>query len=276
MAATQVEIHRKAVDAVGIYQRDKALYDAFHGGVPIGLLIAMAQGESGGKMSSKGDSSIGEYGIFQVTGYLGKSGKWEGTEGEFQVPRDTRKNKVGNIFLGCADFNAEAARLLLKFPGLISSNEDLYKLAHLVFAVGRGGAYRLLGLAGLTPGPDVYGRLLAWAAAKHAAGKLPQLSQSQPPAKVWRRLVAVNDRWKVAVASGLPMSAGPPVLPPVPSSITRFTIPSDIRGHIRQQGGTALPQMPSADLRPVTPGASMVEGFAYGGPVGALYRWWRS
>lgn len=277
MATTQVEIRQQAVDAVKIYQRDQKLYDAFHGGIPMGLLISTIQGESGGRMTAKGDASIGEYGIMQVTSYNDKTtGRWEGIEAEFRVPRDSRKNKVGNIFLGCAAFNAEATRLQLKFPGLITNYTDLYKLSHLVYAVGRPGTYRLLGLAKLSTSSDVYGDLLSWAQKSLAAGKLPQLSKAQPPAKVWRRLMAADTRWKIAVASGLPMSAGPPVLPATPPSITRFTIPSDIAGHIKQQAPGALPPVLDADLRPVTPGASMVEGFTYGGPVGALYRWWKS
>ncbi len=276
MAMTAVEIQKKAVQAVAIYRQDQALYDAYHGGVPVALMVAMAQGESGGRMNAPGDASIGEFGIFQVTSYIDKkSGRWQGTEAEYLVPKDTRKNKVGNFFLAGTDFNAEAARLLLRFPGLIQSYTDLYKLSHLSFAVGRGGTYALLTKANLSPGPDVYGRLLSWAAAEHARGRLPQLSKSQPPAKVWRRLVAVDDRWKVAVASGLPMSAGPPVIPALPSSIKKFTIPKALQGHIKQLAPGEAPALRESDLRNWTAPSKqdqLAKSFAFGGLLGAIFQ----
>lgn len=191
------------------------LLDRYRGGMPLGFLAAIAQFESGGKMTA-GDPNLGEYGIFQVAAT---------TPPSFGYPAALRTDTEGNIFLGALEYNIEAAKQALNDPRVSLGSEDSWKLARLGFAIGSGGTQKLLqasrGLGGS-----------AWAAVKayvDQTGGIPLGSQSAD--KVRDRVHAVDVTWAVGqqAAGG---SAGLPSIPPPPAGQPAPRVPAPILAKI--------------------------------------------
>lgn len=193
----------------------------YHGGMPIGFIAATIAMESGGNPNAVGDASLGEYGLLQVA---------KNTELDFQVPNGTRKTAEGNIFLGSLEYQAEHQRLALKFPDLVVlGSEDTWKLARLVFSVGRGGTYGLIKAAKPTEKGNVFSAIVKWA---NDTGAMP-LGRS-PAGKIKMRINNIDKVvWVVGQAVASWQTSGAPEKIPAPHGI-KYLVPKDIRPYLKE------------------------------------------
>lgn len=229
MAIDAADVPKIARDAAAIYQKWGRLINRYHAGYPPALLAVRIEIESGGKMGSPGDQSLGEVGLLQVTA---------GTEDEYGVAECTRCTAEGNAFLGALDYNVDAVRINQRYPGLVADQRELYTFATLPFVIGWGGANWVYSRV---PRPISYDGVVKWTQGQLAAGKIPKLG-SQSPGKVAYRVKAVGLMAQAAeLASqkyGISNEPGVPAIPPLPSSIRRVSLPRDVAGRLKQMQGT--------------------------------------
>lgn len=187
--------------------------------MPVGFLAAIASFESGGKMSSRGDSSLGEVGIFQITrSFPPKVG----------LSAEARFNEEANVFLGCLEYQMMAVEMWLAQPSISMGTPDSWKLARLAFAIGAGGTRTLLRKSGARS----YQELVEYVD-NQGGVSLGRQSAS----KVWFRVHVIDVLWRVGQLARPALWVGAPVKIPnspagpytLPSSIARH-MPSPIRG----------------------------------------------
>jgi hypothetical protein len=215
------DISKSAARARGVYDRLSPLLNKYRGGMSAGFLAAIASFESGGKMSSTGDSSLGEIGIFQITrSFPAKVG----------LPADSRKNEETNVFFGCIEYQIMAVKMWMAAPVIRLGSIDNWKLARLAFAVGEGGTRTLLkrsqarSYSDLT---DYLDRVGGVSLGRQSAGK------------VWFRAHVINVLWDVGQLVKPSFWVGAPVKIPnppagaytLPSSVAKY-LPSPWRGPI--------------------------------------------
>ncbi len=214
----------------------------YHGGMPVGVLAAIMAMESDGKMSSPGDASLGEVGLYQITAsFPPKVG----------LPAASRYDAETNVFLGCLEYQTEAARAIKQW-GVGKSSADAWKLARLAFAIGAGGTKNFVNeaLAAGRPklGQSFYGRVIEYA---NQTGGRPYGSQSA--AKVWFRVHIVEYNFMVGqqIQWG---SYGPPQVVPAPPKHPSYTFPKDLLPYTGKPGAGPL---------------ALVAGFALVGVIAA-------
>ena len=197
----------------------------YKGGMPRGFFAAIAAIESDGKMI-EGDPDLGEYGFFQITAKMPT---------DYGLKSELRKTAEGNIFLAGLEYNVEAKRLKLKYPNLIvEGTADQWKLARLVFAIGKYGVDTCIKHAKpMVPG-RVFEALETWADETGAIA-----IGSSPAGKIRMRIKLVS---KVAWEAGKQVtyqSNGMPVKVPAPSGIS-YTLPKSIRPFLHEENSSLL------------------------------------
>lgn len=198
----------------------------YRGGMPVGLLAAIAAIESSARMVA-GDPSLGEYGFFQIAAQ---------TERDFGVPTGTRTGAEGNIFLAALEYNVEAARLALKYPAYVRpGSKGQWQLARLVFAIGRHGADVCLqsaiagGYVGVGEG---FAGVVRWADATGAVA-----IGGAEAGKIWYRIKLIEIAQRVAELVVPGEGAGAPASPPAPAGVA-YTLPKDVAGALPKASAT--------------------------------------
>lgn len=230
---TQIaNLPRRVEHARQIYQELGGWLWKYHGGVPVGFLAAVIQFESGGKMSSRGDPSLGEVGYFQITSsFPPKVG----------LPAGSRFDAETNIFLGCLEYQMSAVEMAMAVPQLQLGTADSWKVARLAFAIGAGGTKKLIQAANPVPG-DVFGAIKRYV---DRTGGVALGSQSA--GKVWFRVHAIDLQWATGIQIFPLIGWGAPVTIPspptgdytLPAEIARY-MPSKFRGDLLAVGLGAL------------------------------------
>jgi hypothetical protein len=193
-----------------IYERFKPLINRYRGGLPGGMAAAIIAHESGGNPDARGDASLQEAGLLQVTSAFPIS---------VGVDPSVRLTIEGNIWLGLLEYNLRAVQMM---PYAALGSADSWKLARLGFAVGSGGAARLIDAA-TNHNPrafagHVFDQIRSWA---NQTGAMA-LSSGQPASKVLARINAVQDQWDIG--QRISGSYGPPERIPAPAGLT-YRIP---------------------------------------------------
>ncbi len=218
LADKVASIPSRATRTRAIYAQYSPVFERYHAGMPMGLLVASAQIESDGKMSSGGSASLGEIGILQV----GSS-----TEENFGVPSGCRAGLECNLWLGASEYNVYAKRLQLEFPDLFpSASKDLWMAARLCFMIGTPTVFKVLKVARPTPG-GVYAQMIAWAKATGAF-----VAGSQSATVVSYRIQLAPVIWAIGERSGLSMSFSEPWIAPPPANLTQWRVPKTVQGRI--------------------------------------------
>jgi len=180
--------------------------------MPAGFLAAIASFESGGKMSSTGDSTLGEVGIFQITrSFPPKVG----------LPAESRRNEETNVFLGCLEYQIMAVKMFLSAPAISLGTVDSWKLARLAFAIGEGGTRKLLKQSGARSYSDLLSYL-------NRVGGVPLGRQSA--GLVWFRAHVIDVLWEVGQKAHSAIFVGAPVKIPNPPA-GAYTLPSDVAAY---------------------------------------------
>lgn len=218
LRALHASVPTRINEARKIYQNLRLYLHRYHGGMPIGFLAAIAQYESGGRMGATGDASLDEVGIYQITASFPP---------KIGIPPSLRYQTEGNVFLGCLEYNLQAAELINRYRAvLVPGSTDMWKLARLSFAIGAAGTRKLLDSA-LSDGDArpgyCFGGIRSWV---RRTGGIPLGSQSA--GKVWLRVHAVDVQWQVGDAV-FPAFPGPPHVIPSPSGIS-YKIPEESKG----------------------------------------------
>jgi hypothetical protein len=207
------DIPRNVTKALEVYNRLSRSLNRYHGGMPVGFLAAIASFESGGKMSSVGDASLGEIGIFQITSsFPPKVG----------LPAESRKNEETNIFLGCLEYQIMAVEMWLANTTIRLGSDDNWKLARLAFAVGPGGTRKLLA----SSGANSYSQLVDYI---DRTGGISLGGQSA--GKVWFRVRVIDVLWEVGRRVQPMSTSGAPVKLPNPP-IGKYSLPSNVAAYI--------------------------------------------
>jgi hypothetical protein len=210
--AYQVRATRKIYARLGPWLRK------YRGGLPVGVFTAFMQYESNGKMSAPGDQYLGEVGYYQIT---------KTTPGRWGLPAKSRFDPETNVFLGGMEYNEEAARYSLLYPQIRLGTPDNWKIARLVFAVGRGGTKRLINgarkMKPLVPG-NVYGSIIDYV---DKVGGI-DLGRGQPAAKVWFRVHMVPVAYSVGQRAIPGYAERPRLLPPQPG-VVNYSVSAPIR-----------------------------------------------
>ena len=222
-------IPNNAQRASDVYVRLAPLLNKYKGGMPAGFLAAIASFESGGKMSSRGDSTLGEVGIFQITkSFPPKVG----------LASNTRFEEENNVFLGCLEYQIMAIQMWLAHPQIPLGSSDSWKLARLAFAIGSGGTRKLLQASQARS----YKELAAY------VDKVGGVSLGrQSASKVWFRVHVIDVLWQIGQLVNPSFWIGAPVKIPkppagpyiIPDSVVKY-LPSPWRGPLIGLGiGTA-------------------------------------
>lgn len=206
------EIPQRAARARSVLGNLSPWLFKYHGGMPVGFLAAIASFESGGKMSSRGDYSLGEVGIFQIT---------ESFPPHVGLPASSRYDAETNVFLGCLEYQIEAVRMWLARPSIPLATADNWKLARLAFSIGPNGTKKLLQLSGARN----YRDLMRYV---DSVGGVALGRQSA--GKVWFRVHVIDVLWKIGEQT-FPVQIGAPVQLPTPPA-GAYTIPNDVAPHI--------------------------------------------
>jgi hypothetical protein len=225
------DISKNAVRARGVYDRLAPLLNKYHGGMSAGFLAAIASFESGGKMSSRGDSSLGEVGIFQITKTFPQ---------KVGLPASSRFDEATNVFLGCIEYQIMAVEMYFAAPAIGLGGVDNWKLARLAFSIGAGGTRTLLKKSGARSWSelvDYVDRVGGLALGRQTAGK------------VWFRVRVIDVLWAVGQEAKPVFWSGAPVKIPnppsgsytLPASVAPF-LPSPLRGPLISLavGGAAI------------------------------------
>jgi len=203
------DIPRSAGRARDVYDRLNPWLDKYHGGMPAGFLAAIASFESGGRMSSTGDSQLGEVGIFQITSsFPPKVG----------LPAGSRYDKQTNIFLGCLEYQIMAVKMFFAAPAIRLGSVDNWKLARLAFSVGEGGTRTLLKQSGARSWSDLVGYI-------NRTGGISLGRQSA--GKVWFRVRVIDVLWEIGQRVKPSFYIGAPVKIPNPPA-GAYTLPANV------------------------------------------------
>lgn len=198
------------------YKRYSRWINLYRGGLPAGVFTTFAYKESNWKMDAPGDDYLGEVGFFQITKTLPP---------HFGIPAKARFDPESNVFLGGLEYNEEAAKFALLYPEIQLGTADSWKIARLVFAVGRGGTKALLNRAKPLKRGDVYGSLLKYI---DKTGGL-DLGRGQPAAKVWFRVHMAPVDYAIGIKALPESGPGMPRLLPLPPEISSYKIAPKIK-----------------------------------------------
>ncbi len=106
--------------------------DRYRGGLPRGVFAAVMQMESDGSPGSKGDDSLGEVGLFQITESFPRS---------LGLDPQLRHRNEWNFYFAGTEYNQAAWRWHQRYPELVGNgSRDAWLLSRLSFAIGNGGA----------------------------------------------------------------------------------------------------------------------------------------
>jgi len=172
---------------------------AFHGGMPQGVIAAIAIWESSGNNNVV--SSLGEVGYLQVT---------TSTCDDFKVDCGARYNPAGNLFLGCLNYNVDAARISKRFPWIKPGSTDQWLFSRLVSAIGIGATQNLLKKY---TNNDSYDDFAGWANAGNASGN------------TLSRINGVVTVWNVGQATRPESPSYPTKIP----AYLPYTLPNDVK-----------------------------------------------
>lgn len=180
--------------------------------MPVGFLAAIANFESGGKMSSTGDVGLGEVGIFQITAsFPPKVG----------LPADSRRDEETNVFLGGIEYQIMAVKMFLAQPAIRLGSEDNWKLARLAFAIGEGGTRKLLQQSGARS----YSQLLDY------LDRVGGVSLGRQSAGlVWFRAQVINVLWEIGQRARFSFASAPVKIPNPPAGA--YTLPGDVAPYL--------------------------------------------
>lgn len=189
-------IPRRVDNTKELYQKYKPWLEKYKGGMPVGFLTAVMQWESGGKMSSSGDPSLGEVGFFQITSSFPP---------KIGLPADSRYDPETNIFLGGLEYQLMATELFLFNPAITLGSIDSWKLARLSFAIGFPGTKKLIQAANATVQGNVFNDV------KNYVDRVGGVALGQQdPGKVWYRVHAVDLQWQIGEKAVPFQSVGQP------------------------------------------------------------------
>ncbi len=207
------DIPKNAERARGVYDRLSPLLNKYRGGMSAGFLAAIASFESGGKMSSRGDATLGEVGIFQITrNFPSKVG----------LPANSRFDEATNIFLGCIEYQMMAIQMWLSNPRISLGTVDNWKLARLAFAIGAGGTRKLLSRSNATS----YAELVEY------VDRVGGVSLGRQSAgKIWFRVRVIDVLWDVGQLAKPSFWIGSPVKIPNPPT-GAYTLPSSVASYL--------------------------------------------
>lgn len=198
-----------------VYAKLRPWLERYKGGLPVGVFAAFAQYESNGRMDAPGDNYLGEVGYFQITKTLPK---------HFGLSPELRKNPEGNVFLAGLEYNDEAARFALLYPAIQPGTADSWKIARLVFAVGRNGTRLLLNAAKpLVPG-NAYGSVVSYV---ERTGGI-DLGRAQPKAKVWFRVKMIAVQWAIGMKA-IGGKVGRPEILPTPPGVPGYRLSPKVK-----------------------------------------------
>jgi len=203
------DIPRNAERASGVYSRLSPLLNRYRGGMSAGFLAAIASFESGGKMSSQGDSTLGEVGIFQITkSFPAKVG----------LDAGSRFNEENNVFLGCIEYQMMAVEMWLARPSIGLGTVDNWKLARLAFSIGAGGTRTLLKKSGAN----------SWRQLVDYVDRVGGMSLGRQSAgKVWFRVHVIDVLWEIGQLVKPSFWIGSPVKIPKPPA-GDYTLPANV------------------------------------------------
>lgn len=211
----RASIPARVSKARAIYKRYKPVFNKYAGGCPVGFLAAIVEFESGGRPTVKGDPSLDEYGLFQISKHV---------TSKFGVPSSLKYKIEGNIFLGALLYNYAAADLKSFFPWLPINTPDTWKLARLYYSIGPSGTRKLLRAANVRP-------QFAWADLVAYVDRIGGTSLGRQSAgKVWYRVHAVEVQWLIGAATA-PAIVGAPVAI-IPPNGVNYTIPARARQYM--------------------------------------------
>lgn len=211
---TQASIASTIKDTQRVLAKFGSWFEKYRGGMPLHWMSLICAWESGGTPNLVGDPSLGEYGLFQVAANVPT---------QFGLPPEARMDPESNIAIASLEYACEAVRWKIRYPNLIElDSDDIWKLARLSFAIGRGGSYGLASRANVSSVGDVYGDIRRWVAEN---GGVPLGSQSAD--QVWFRVLSIDLQWNIAgAAAGHRLVSGPPTLIPAPPA-GPYTIPNN-------------------------------------------------
>lgn len=201
----------------------------YHGGAPVGLLIAHVEFETGGDIDNVGMAELGEHGAMSVTSSFPP---------QIGMPADSRLDPETNIFLGCTELQIDTIQLARKIPELELGSADSWKMGHLAFVIGFGGTLAQVNAAraaGYIRAGRVYLGLVDWVRSR---GGVALSAGSQDAGKVGYRIQVVQVRWDLGqlVAPG---AGGMPRLPPQPPRY-RYQIPASLLPYFNLTGGSSI------------------------------------
>lgn len=232
----EAKLNQQIADIPKNVERARAVYDnlrphleRYKGGMPSGFLAAIANFESGGKMSSRGDAALGEVGIFQIT---------QSFPAKVGLPAKSRFDEETNIFLGGIEYQIMAVEMYLANPRIALGTPDSWKLARLAFAVGPGGTKKLMKLSSARSWSDLVSYV-------DAEGGVPLGRQSA--GKVWFRVHVIDVLWDIGMKVKPVLLTRSPVLIPnspagaykVPDHVAPY-IPPAWRGPVLVAGTAGL------------------------------------
>lgn len=183
----------------------------YRGGLPAGVMASWMRSESDGQADLPGDPSLGEWGLMQIAAYVPPMFGW---------PAEARFDPENNVAIAALEYALEAVRWKIAFPSAVRlGSADSWRLARLVFAVGRAGSRTLAKFAGqLEPG-DVYGSILRTV---DAGVSVPLGTQSAD--LVAHRVRAIARQWAVGEAADGSRAGQPQYIPDPPAG--PYVIPS--------------------------------------------------
>lgn len=174
-----------------IYAKYGGWINKYKGGFHAGVISSVIYMESNGKQATVGDKSLGEIGLMQIAEYLPKA---------LGMAASTRLDAETNVFLGCAEYNWEAARFKFIFPEIVvNGSEDQWMLARLAFSIGHGGTVGLIKAAS-KQGLIVRGRVYE-GIEKYVMGGGATSLGSQSAWKVWLRVMRMRHQFDIGKAA---------------------------------------------------------------------------
>jgi hypothetical protein len=198
--------------AAAFYSQFSDAIDTYRGGMPAGMMAAIAIHESGGRMVA-GDPNLGEFGFFQITS------NFPTTVG---IDPSVRTIEDGNIFLAGLEYNVTAAQMKLRYPDMVSNGSaDQWMLARAVFALGIGAMVNLINLAKPSSPGAMFSDLVDFVDAN------PNVSVSGYAAGlVWYRIKSIPLQWQIG-QNVVSQSPGIPVKVPAPYGMT-YSLPKGV------------------------------------------------